>query len=84
MEGEDVYQTVKKLIGPIEPIGDTWADEGRWINLQAMTYLVGNLLLDISKVARHKGRVEFSMARAGEHADKFKKEFREKVPNDTD
>ena len=33
----DVYKVVKKLIGEIDPIGETQTDDERFENLKAMT-----------------------------------------------
>jgi hypothetical protein len=52
---------VNKLIGPIEPVGETTTDERRYENLKAQCELVEHLILDIQYVAK----------RAGEYADKF-------------
>lgn len=67
----DIHVIVKKLIGPIEPIGETLTDEYRFENLKIMTDLVDKLLSDISHVACNKTRVEYSMKTAGEYASKF-------------
>ena len=68
----DYYETVKKLIGPIEPVGETNVDEVRMENLKAMTGMLDTLLGDIMDVARHNiGRTEYSMKQAGKHAHNF-------------
>lgn len=67
----EIYDVVTKLIGPISPIGETNADEQRFENLKVMTELVDKLLGDIDKVIPCKNRVEYSMKKAGEYADKF-------------
>lgn len=66
-----VYDVVMKLIGPIEPIGESREDERRFDNLVAVTKLVAVLLADINDVTSHKSRIEYSMRKAGEYADKF-------------
>lgn len=67
-----VYEVVKKLIGPIDPIGATHVDEPRYNNLVIMTELVDKLLSDINRVGyNNKNRVEHSMQKAGKFADKF-------------
>lgn len=68
----DVYEVAKKLLGPINPIGETNADIERFENLKTACELVNKLLTDIDEVAtNNKGRQEFSMKRAGEFASKF-------------
>jgi len=66
------YDVVKKLIGPINPVGETNTDNERFENLKAMCELVDQLLTDIDDVAyKNKDRHELSMKRAGEYASKF-------------
>lgn len=67
-----VYEVVKKLIGPINPVGDTNIDEVRFDNLKATADLVDSLLTDIDAVTcANIDRAEFSRKRAGEYAKKF-------------
>ena len=67
----DIYEVVKKLVGPISPVGETYADNDRFENLKTMTELVDKLVFDINAVVPNKDRVEYSMKKAGEFADKF-------------
>jgi len=68
----EIYDVVKKLVGEIEPVGETYTDNARFENLKVMTDLVEKLLTDIADVATYeKDRHEYSRKRAGEFADKF-------------
>lgn len=68
----DIYEVVKKLIGNINPVGETNTDNERFENLKTATELVDKLLTDIDAVAtNNEGRVEYSMNRAGKHAAEF-------------
>lgn len=68
----DHYEVIKKLIGPIEPIGETESDEKRFENLQDWIQLTETMLQDLQTVAReNKNRREYSMKKAGEAAAKF-------------
>ena len=67
----DIHEIVKKLVGPISPVGETYADNDRFENLKTMTELVDKLVFDINTVIPNKDRVEYSMKKAGEFADKF-------------
>ena len=68
----DIYDVVKKLIGPITPVGDTLIDSDRYEHLKELTLVVGKLMSDIDTVASmNKDRYEFSMKRAGEFANEF-------------
>ena len=68
----DNYEVIKKLIGSIEPVGETHTDNARYENLQEMTRLADALLEDIGDIARHnKDRPEYSMSKAGKFAHGF-------------
>ena len=67
----EMIDIVRKLIGPIEPVGETNADNQRFENLQVLTELVDRLVFDIDQVGMQKNRTEYSIKRAGEFADKF-------------
>ena len=67
----DIHDIVKRIVGPINPVGETNEDDHRFSNLKQMTKLVNLLLGDLSRVAAHKGRPEHSMSRAGKFADDF-------------
>lgn len=72
----DIHEVVMKLVGPIDPIGDESADEKRFENLEALTYLTDMLLGDIRFVARHKGDHRHSMHKAGKHSANFLNEVK--------
>ena len=67
----EVYDVVGKLIGPIEPLGQSHTDEKRFENLKALTELVDSLLNDICAVGQCKNQHEASLKKAGEVADEF-------------
>ena len=73
----DIYEIVKKLIGEINPIGDSNVDRARLENLKVTTGLVDKLVFDIDSIVPNKDRVERSMEQAGEFADKFLTDLRE-------
>ncbi len=66
-----IHEVVRKLIGPIEPAGDSSCDGKRFENLKAMTKLVGLLIGDIGWVGRSSISHEYSVKRAGEFANKY-------------
>ena len=68
----EVIDIVNKLIGPIEPVGETHVDDGRYENLQQMLKLMQALHMQIDEIAHeNKGRQEYSMSRAGKLADAY-------------
>jgi hypothetical protein len=63
---------IKKLIGQINPVGESHIDDERFENLKEMTELVDSLLFDIEQVALiNKGRPEHSRDKAGKYAAFF-------------
>jgi hypothetical protein len=65
-------EIVNKLIGPIEPVGETETDQKRYENLKAQCELVESLIMNIQYVANsNKDRSEYSMKLAGQYADRF-------------
>ena len=72
MKAETIYEVVKKLVGHIEPIGETRTDERRLENLTKTIILVDKLVFDIGLVADgNKNRIECSMKKSGKLAHKF-------------
>lgn len=67
----EIIDVVRKLVGPVQPIGETNQDELRFQNLEVMTDLIDELINDVSGVAVHSNRPEASMRRAGQHAAEY-------------
>ncbi len=72
----DIYEVVTKLVGPIEPAGDSSIDGDRLKNLKVTTDLVDRLLTDISNVAELGNThlcypKEHSVRVAAKHANEF-------------
>ena len=74
----ELYDVVTRLIGPVNPIGETREDKKRLENLKILTGLVEELFSDIEQVALFRHRVEWSMKTAGKAA----KEFMDRVKDD--
>ena len=64
----DICEIVKKLIGNIEPCGDSQIDEERYKNLIEHTYLVGDLIESLVYVSRYKDSLEGSVEELGVRA----------------
>jgi hypothetical protein len=68
---------VRKLIGPIKPIGKTEVDDERFENLKSLASLIENLLLDIDDLAfDHKNAQEFSIKRSVDYSNNFIKSIK--------
>lgn len=66
---------VKKLIGNIEPVGDSNEDKLRLNNLLAMCDLVADLMDEIKNVAKSKNSHQHSVSQIGKKADSFLAEY---------
>jgi len=75
----EMHEIVKKLIGSIEPYGDTNIDEEHMKNLNKHIELVDKLLDDLILVAKYKNRPEASMKEIGERAYDMLKEFHNNI-----
>ena len=68
----DIYEIVTKLVGRINPVGETNTDNERFENLKVMCELVEKLVIDIDTVGySNKKAYEFSKKRAAEYSEKF-------------
>ena len=67
----EIKDVVDKLVGKIDPVGETNTDEKRLENLKTMCALVDSLVTDIWYVAQNKDRCEYSIKQAGIYAEKF-------------
>jgi hypothetical protein len=65
------YKVIKKILGNIYPVGETYEDSRRLMNLKETLEVLDLLLEDIHKVSENKNRVEYSMREAGKLADDF-------------
>jgi len=77
----NVYEVTHRLLGMIEPQGETSIDEVRLQNLEDTIQLTLRLLGDIIQVSQYKNRHEASMKKAGETADNFILEIKEFLNN---
>jgi hypothetical protein len=65
-------EIVQKLIGNIQPLGDSSRDPERFENLKAMCELVNNLVTAIDDVAyQYSESHEYSVKEMGQYADNF-------------
>lgn len=72
MEKLELKDIVMKLIGNINPIGETNTDNDRFENLKCLCALVDDLVGQIDNVSyKNKDSHEFSVKRASDYADKF-------------
>jgi hypothetical protein len=71
-EKMDLFCIVMKLIGPVNPIGDTNTDSDRLENLKELLELTDNLLTVIDRLAmQNKDSKECSVRKAGQLCDEW-------------
>ena len=73
-----ITDIVRKIVGPIRPVGETNEDNERFENLKVMCKLIEGLLNDVERVGYdYRNAHEFSKKRASTHAQKFIAEMAE-------
>ena len=74
---DEIVKTVRNLIGPIEPVGESRTDETRYENLLKLIECLDVLLQDVFDLCSYQNSGQYSVARAGKEAEKFKETFRD-------
>lgn len=67
----ELHDVVMRLVGPVNPVGETNTDNERFENLKKLTELTDRLVYVIDEIARSRGSSEYSVARAGKHCSSF-------------
>ncbi len=71
MNSDEIIKVIDKLVGGIEPQGETNIDNERFENLKTLTEVLEHYHQKVYDVSYYKKRQEYSVKRAGEFADKF-------------
>lgn len=79
----DHYEVVRKLIGPINTIGETNYDDRAFKSLEDTIALVDKLIFDISRLVPDSNLVEFSCKRSGKKAKEFLTNLKDELPSET-
>jgi len=78
MKTDTIIEVINKLVGEINPIGETNIDNQRYDNLIMLCTITNELLHKIFDVSiENKDRSEFSMKRAGRYAETFLNSLKE-------
>ncbi len=68
----DIFEVVRKLIGPVDPVGESHTDEVRYDNLKQLTELTEKFLVVIFEIEnQYKNNHQASMKRASVHCAEF-------------
>ena len=68
MTNKDV---VMKLIGAVNPVGETHTDDARFENLKELCGLIDEPAYEVRPLITRKHTCEYSIRRAGEYAEKY-------------
>ena len=77
MDNAIVSEVVMKLVGPVEPIGDSYADEIRLNNLRHLTAVIDALLHEVTTVVQYRSSYQASCQMAGRKAKQYLNELGE-------
>jgi hypothetical protein len=77
----NIIDVIRKLIGRIEPIGETNEDNTRYENLREYEIVLAGLVSDVFIVAKAKDRCEYSMYRSGKYAYEILTELKRWIDN---
>lgn len=75
----NIEEIVMKLIGNINPIGESNEDAKRLENLKQLTELTDCLVSRINRIRECKGDHRYSMNMAGQHAHNFLSNLRDEL-----
>ena len=76
MKGGTIVEVVEKLIGYVNPVGDSNEDSKRFENLKELCYVVDMLLGKISSVTGGATSGQHSVKKAADYANKFLKDVK--------
>jgi hypothetical protein len=72
----DLYDIVMRLVGPVQPTGDSGEDVRRLGNMKALIGLMEDLMVDVLAAAKCADQYQDSMRRIGVVARDFVNEMR--------
>ena len=68
MNSETILEVINKLVGDIEPYGETYHDEIAYNNQEELIYIIRELIGDLGANSRYKNRVEYRVNQIGKKA----------------
>lgn len=77
LEQMNLHDMVHRLIGRVDPVGETNEDANRLENLETMILLVDKLTFDLGQVCRENGAHMASIKKAVNRSREFLRELRE-------
>ena len=68
MNTETILEVINKLVGNIEPYGESHHDEIAYDNQEELIYIIQELIGALGANSRYKNRVEYSVKKIGKRA----------------
>ena len=68
VDAETILEVINKLVGYIEPYGETYHDKKAYDNQEELIYIIRELIGVLGANSRYKNRVEYSVKKIGERA----------------
>ena len=68
MKADIILEVINKLVGNIEPHGESYHDEIAYDNQEELIYRIRELIGALGANSRYKNRVEYSVKKIGERA----------------
>ena len=68
MNSETILEVINKLVGNIEPYGESHHDEIAYNNQEELIYIIRELIGDLGANSRYENRVEYSVKKIGKRA----------------
>lgn len=68
MNSETILEVINRLVGDIEPYGETYHDEKAYDNQENLIFITKELVNTLVINSRYKNRVQYSVKEIGERA----------------
>ena len=68
MNSETILEVINRLVGDIEPYGESHHDEIAYDNQEELIYIIQELIDALGANSRYKNRVQYSVKEIGERA----------------
>ena len=68
MKAETILEVINKLVGNIEPYGESYHDEIAYDNQEKLIYIIQELIGVLGANSHYKGIVEYSVNKIGKRA----------------
>lgn len=72
MEPENIIEVIRRLIGPIQPTGESHSDDARFANLENLLAVMKTLHCEVDEIGyEYKDAHQYSLKRAADRCSKY-------------